>query len=90
MKIMSKEKDVVRYVVEWELDKKTPDTLFRYVDNQKGYWSESMNLISDGEWDEDNSGIGILSDVGNGYYEIIPKEQAEKVAIQLGGSIYDD
>jgi hypothetical protein len=87
---MSKEKDVIRYAVEWDLDKITPDTLFRYIDNEKGYWCESMNLISDGEWYESNSGMGILSDVGNGYYDIISKEEAEKIAEQLGGSIYND
>lgn len=88
---MSKEQFVIRYIVEWDNPVlKTPDTLYRYIRNEKGYWSESMNLISDGEWDEDNSGIGILSDVGNGYYEIISKEKAEEIAKQLGGSIYNE
>lgn len=88
--MMSKEKDVVDYIVELELDRETPDTLYRYIRNENGYWCEAINEISDGEWYESNSGIGITLDTHSGYHYRVTKEEAEKIAEQLGGSIYDE
>ena len=86
---MNKEKDVVGYIVELELDRKTPDTLYRYIRNDDGYWSEAMNEISDGEWYEDSGAMGLQTQTHSGYHYRVTKEEAEKIAIQLGGSIYD-
>lgn len=72
------------------LDLKTSDTLYRYIDDGKGYWSEAMNEISDGEWYEDSGAMGIRTELHNIYYDRVTKEEAEKIAIQLGGSIYND
>lgn len=87
---MSKERYVVDYIVELDLELKEAEGLFRYIRNEEGYWCESMNLISNGEWSEDNSGVGIALDLHNELYQRVTKEQAEKIAKQLGGSIYDN
>ncbi len=86
---MSKEQYVIRYIVEWELDGKTPDTLFRYIDNGKGYWCESLSLDDNGEWSKSNASIGLERELHNEYYDKVSKEQAEQLAKQLGGSIHN-
>ncbi len=87
---MSKEQYVVDYIVEWELDKKTPDTLYRYIDDGKGYWCEGLSLLDDGKWEESHIGIGLVRELHNEYYDRVTKEQAEELAKQLGASIYDN
>jgi hypothetical protein len=89
--MMSKEKDVVDYIVEWEDDLKTPDTLFRYIRNEKGYWCESLSALDNGQWDYTGMyGLDLLLDTHNELYDRVTKEEAEKIAEQLGGSIYKD
>jgi hypothetical protein len=88
--MMNKEKDVVGYIVELELDRETPDTLYRYIQNEEGYRCEAMNEISDGEWYEDNGATSLQTETHSGYHYRANKEEAEKIAAQLGGSIYND
>ncbi len=88
---MSKEQFVVRYIVEWDdPDLKTPDTLFRYIDDGKGYWSESLSSLNNGLWEKENYGMDLVLETHNELYDKITKEEAEKIAEQLGGSIYKD
>lgn len=86
---MSKEQYVIDYIAEWDNpDLETPETLYRYIRNNEGYWCES--LMDDGQWDESNVGISLITETHNPYYARITKEEAEKIAEQLNGSIYDD
>jgi hypothetical protein len=88
---MNKENDVIRYIVEWDdPDLKTPDTLFRYIRNEEGYWCESLNAYDEGKWNKKNYGMDLVLETHNELYDRVPKEEAEKIAEQLGGSIYKD
>lgn len=87
--VMPKEIDKI-IIVEWDSDLKTSEGLFRYINDGKGYWCEGMSSISDGKWDEDNSGIGIALDLHNELYQRVNKQEAEDIAARLGGSIYED
>ena len=89
--MMSKENDVVTYIVEWENDLKTPEVLFRYIRNERGYWCESLSSLDNGKWDDKETyGMSILFETHNELYDRVTKEEAEKIAEQLGGSIYND
>ena len=88
---MNKEKNVITYIVEWDdPELKKPDTLYRYIRNEEGSSSEAMNSISDGEWYEDSGAMALRTETHNIYYDRVTEEEAEKIAIELCGSIHNE